>query len=107
MMSDIKQSCGIREVQKGSDPCLAGRQAFLGYGTSEIAYKTRVSLRQLYYWESIGLLRPCYQRFGRRLFRRYGEKDLERLLEIRAWLDMGFSLEAVRKKVIGGKYELL
>jgi len=69
----------------------------LSYGTSEIVQKTGVTFRQLYYWESLGLVTPAYQRFGQRHFRRYGKRELERLLEIKAWLDFGYSLEAVRK----------
>lgn len=67
------------------------------YGTSEILEKTGISLRQLYYWETEGFIKPAYQRCGRRLFRRYREEDLERIFEIKAWLDLGFSLAGARK----------
>ncbi len=87
-MSDIEQECETNST---------------GYGTSEILEKTGVTTRQLYYWESLGLLNPEFQRFGKRQFRRFRQKDLERLLEIKAWLDFGYSLEAVRKMQEGNE----
>lgn len=67
------------------------------FSISEISLKTGVTPRQLYYWESIGLLSPAYLKFGLRHFRRYAQKDLEKLFEIKAWLEVGYTLEAVRK----------
>lgn len=67
------------------------------HSTSVIVQRAGVSVRQLYYWEAVGLLAPRYQRFGGRWFRRYRQEDLERVLEIKAWLDLGYSLEAVRR----------
>lgn len=67
------------------------------YSTCEIQRRTGITPRQLYYWESRGLLAPGYENFGKRRFRRYSERELERLLEIKAWLELGYSLEAVRR----------
>lgn len=77
------------------------------YSTSEIVQKTGVTLRQLYYWESIGLVSPARQQFGQRSFRRYRQQELERLLEIKAWLEFGYSLEAVRKRHLGPQKDVL
>ena len=76
-----------------------GQEGMTGttYSVSVISEKTGITPRQLYYWESIGLLSPPHLKFGRREFRRYGEKELEGLLEIKAWLEVGYTLDAVRK----------
>jgi DNA-binding transcriptional MerR regulator len=85
-MSDIRQN----DQQTASNAT---------FSTSEIMRETGITVRQVYYWEMIGLIRPAYQSFGQRRFRRYGQRELERILEIRAWLDLGYSLEAVRRRM--------
>ena len=48
-----------------------------------------MSRTALLYYESIGLMRPPERSAGN--YRRYGERDLKRLLEIRAYRDAGLS----------------
>lgn len=59
----------------------------------ELARRTGVSVRTLHHYDEIGLLAPkARSRTGHRL---YGEADVERLLRIRALVQMGFSLDEV------------
>ena len=58
-----------------------------------------ISTRQLYYWELIGLIRPHYETFGMRRFRRYTFENLQLLKQAKSLLDAGFTLQAVRGRL--------
>ena len=58
-----------------------------------------ISIRQLYYWELIGIISPQYESFGTRRFRRYTGGDLRVLKQVKAWLDQGFTLQAIRERL--------
>ena len=70
------------------------------YSTCNVLKACGISSRQLYYWELIGLLRPHYENFGVRRFRRYSESDLELIRRAKSMLDEGFTLQAVRERLI-------
>ena len=61
---------------------------------SKFARRAGLSRTALLYYESIGLMRAPERSRGN--YRRYGEKDLERLLEIRAYRDAGLKLADIR-----------
>src|SRR5262245_9136736 len=64
------------------------------YRVSELARRTGVSVRALHHYDAIGLLSPARRTAaGHRL---YGERDVQRLLHIRALAQLGFSLDEVR-----------
>lgn len=64
------------------------------YSTSAAAREADASVKQLYYWEQIGIIKPRYERFGLRQFRRYARDDIETLRMIKGLLDEGFTLKA-------------
>jgi DNA-binding transcriptional MerR regulator len=61
---------------------------------SKLARRAGVSRTALLYYESIGLMRPPERSEGN--YRCYGERDLGRLLEIRAYRDAGLKLADIR-----------
>lgn len=75
------------------------------YGATEAAAAAGISLRQLYYWERLGLLRPKARRCGERLFRRYSERDLARLRRVKRLLDDGYRLQAAISRAAGAAQE--
>jgi DNA-binding transcriptional MerR regulator len=66
------------------------------HSTYTVTKECGISTRQLYYWELIGIIRPLYESFGTRRFRRYTPDDLEILKQVKALLDEGFTLQSVR-----------
>ena len=68
------------------------------YSTSTAAKKANISIKQLYYWEQIGIIKPRYERFGLRQFRRYDKDDIDVLRTIKRLLDRGFTLKAAIQK---------
>ena len=69
------------------------------YSTYTVTKECGISTRQLYYWELIGMIRPHYETFGTRRFRRYTNQDLHTLKQVKSLLDEGFTLQAIRDKV--------
>jgi len=69
------------------------------FSTSTAARKANISIRQLYYWEQLGVIKPRYERFGLRQFRRYDKEDIDTLKRIRGLLSEGFTLKSAIQKV--------
>ena len=66
--------------------------------SSEVTRKLDISLRQLYYWELKGIVKPRLITMGSREFKRYSYRDFETLQSIKNYLDQGYTLAtAVRK----------
>jgi MerR family transcriptional regulator, thiopeptide resistance regulator len=61
---------------------------------SKLADRAGLSRTALLYYESIGLMRPPLRSEGN--YRCYGDRDLARLLEIRAYRDAGLKLADIR-----------
>ncbi|GHF32850.1 DNA-binding transcriptional MerR regulator [Deinococcus metalli] len=59
----------------------------------EVAALTRVSVRTLHHYDSVGLLRPSGRSEGN--YRQYTAADLARLWRILAYRDLGFSLAEI------------
>lgn len=68
--------------------------------TCTVVRESGISTRQLYYWEMIGLVRPRYETFGMRRFRRYTISDLNLVRRAKELLDEGFTLDAVRRRLL-------
>ena len=69
------------------------------YSISLAAQRVGVSQRQLYYWEFIGIVKPVYIPFGSYSYRRYTQRDIDRLLKVKQLLDAGYTLKAAAHKV--------
>ena len=70
------------------------------YSTSSVIQETGATLRQLYYWEKLGLIHPQYDKFGLRMYRRYVRKDIELINKIISYLKEGYNLQTAGKKAI-------
>lgn len=62
---------------------------------TKLARRCGLSRSTLLYYESVGLLRPAGRSAGN--YRRYGEKDLERLRQICVYRGMGLKLADIRE----------
>ncbi|MCK5708664.1 MAG: MerR family transcriptional regulator [Candidatus Aureabacteria bacterium] len=62
------------------------------YTSADLLRNARISYRQLYHWESKGLLAPFHIKLGSREFKRYRQKDLDTAMLIRELLDEGYAL---------------
>lgn len=69
------------------------------YSSSEVTRKLDISLRQLYYWELKGIIKPTLITLGSREFKRYSQKDFEILKNVKRFLDQGFTLTSAVQKV--------
>jgi DNA-binding transcriptional MerR regulator len=69
------------------------------HSTYTVTKECGISTRQLYYWELIGIIHPHYETFGTRKFRRYTSGDLHLLKHVKAQLDEGYTLQAVRDRI--------
>lgn len=66
--------------------------------SSDVTRKLKISLRQLYYWELKGIVKPRSITMGSREFKRYSNRDFEVLSQIKDFLDEGYTLNsAVRR----------
>ena len=74
------------------------------YTVNEVAKLTRVSVRTLHHYDSIGLLVPDRSSAGYRL---YDEVDLLRLQRILIARSLGFSLEKIRLSLEDPNYDAL
>ncbi len=66
----------------------------LWLSSSEVTRKLNISLRQLYYWELKGIIKPRMVTMGSREFKRYSNNDLEVLSQIKDFLDDGYTLNS-------------
>ena len=66
----------------------------LWLSSSEVTRKLNISLRQLYYWELKGIIKPRMITMGSREFKRYSNNDLEVLSQIKDFLDDGYTLNS-------------
>jgi DNA-binding transcriptional MerR regulator len=64
------------------------------FTVTKLAQRCGMSRTALLYYESIGLMLPPQRSGGN--YRSYGEADLRRLLQIRAYRDAGLKLEDIR-----------
>ncbi|HEX9779764.1 MAG TPA: MerR family transcriptional regulator [bacterium] len=64
-------------------------------GSIGVAKSLGISLRQLYYWSDVcRVVRPQMRRHGRRVFRRFTERDVRRLRLVKEYLERGYTLRA-------------
>lgn len=61
-----------------------------GYGAAEVCRRVGISVRQLEYWVLIGVVTPCAERHGSKLFKRYSDNDLWILKAVKDLTDEGF-----------------
>jgi len=66
----------------------------LWLSSSEVTRKLNISLRQLYYWELKGIIKPRMVTMGSREFKRYSNNDLAVLSLIKDFLDDGYTLNS-------------
>ncbi|MFQ5706889.1 MAG: MerR family transcriptional regulator [bacterium] len=71
----------------------------LWLSSSEVTRKLDISLRQLYYWELKGIVKPKTISMGSREFKRYSVKDFEVLKQIKDFLDQGYTLHSAVQRV--------
>jgi DNA-binding transcriptional MerR regulator len=62
------------------------------YTSSEVTRKLSISLRQLYYWELKGIIKPECVTMGSREFKRYSQSDVETLQKVKQYLEQGYTL---------------
>ncbi len=67
--------------------------------SSEVTRKLDISLRQLYYWELKGIVKPKLVTMGSREFKRYSLRDVEVLKRVKDYLDQGYTLNSAVQKV--------
>ncbi len=68
------------------------------FSSSEVTRQLNISLRQLYYWELKGIVRPKVVTMGSREFKRYSMEDVETLRRIKELLDQGYTLAGAMKQ---------
>lgn len=68
------------------------------YSSSEVTRELNISLRQLYYWELKGIVRPKMIKLGSRQFKRFSQEDLETLKKVKEFLDQGYTLAGAIKQ---------
>ncbi|MDQ7051935.1 MAG: MerR family transcriptional regulator [candidate division KSB1 bacterium] len=68
------------------------------FSSSEVTRQLNISLRQLYYWELKGIVRPKVVTMGSREFKRYSIEDVETLRRIKELLDQGYTLSGAMKQ---------
>lgn len=70
-------------------------------GATQVAEIVGISLRQLYYWEGFGVVKPFFKKCGDREFRRYSLDDIAILRKIKRFLKKGFVLDKAIEKAAG------
>ena len=70
-----------------------------GFGASEVISIVGISSRQLYYWESLGAVDPEQSQYGNRFFRRYSDRDVAVLKEIKQLVDEGYVVSKAVTKI--------
>ena len=66
--------------------------------SKEVIRKLDISLRQLYYWELKGIIKPKSVLMGSREFKRYSPQDLNVLKKVKSFLDEGYTLARAIQK---------
>ncbi len=66
--------------------------------SKEVIRKLDISLRQLYYWELKGIIKPKSVLMGSREFKRYSDQDLHVLKKVKSFLDEGYTLARAIQK---------
>jgi MerR family transcriptional regulator, thiopeptide resistance regulator len=66
----------------------------VSFSVSRVAQLAGVTVRTLHHYDDVGLLRPSGRTSGG--YRRYDERDLERLRLILVYRELGFTLEEIR-----------
>lgn len=74
-------------------------KSIMWLSSSEVTRRLDISLRQLYYWELKGIVRPRMITMGSREFKRYSGRDLEKLRRIKEFLDQGYTLNSAVQRV--------
>ena len=69
------------------------------YNSSEVTKMLDISLRQLYYWELKGIVKPKFITLGSREFKRSSHEDFEKLTKVKRYLEQGYTLNSVVKKI--------
>ncbi len=69
------------------------------YSSSEVTRKLDISLRQLYYWELKGIVKPKFVTLGSREFKRYSHEDFDTLTKVKKYLDQGYTLTSAVQRV--------
>lgn len=69
-------------------------------GATEAATRVGITLRQLYYWERLGVVEPRRETFGDRKFRRYTERDIQVLRQVKQLVDEGYVLSRAAEKAM-------
>jgi DNA-binding transcriptional MerR regulator len=69
------------------------------YSSSEVTRKLDISLRQLYYWELKGIIKPKFITLGSREFKRYSHEDFDVLKKVKLYLDQGYTLTSAVQRV--------
>ena len=72
------------------------------WGATEVANRVGITLRQLYYWERLGIVRPRRENFGDRKFRRNSDRDVQSLCRVKQLVDEGYVLNRAVEKVLEG-----
>lgn len=67
------------------------------YTSSDVTRKLNISLRQLYYWELKGIIRPELITMGSREFKRYSQTDIDTLQKLKNYLEQGYTLNGAVK----------
>lgn len=60
--------------------------------SADVTRQLNISLRQLYYWELKGIVKPRLISMGSREFKRYSVQDFEILKQVKDFLDQGYTL---------------
>lgn len=68
--------------------------------SSEVIRRLDISLRQLYYWELKGVVKPKVVTQGSREFKRYSENDLEILRRVKEYIDQGYTLNSALQRAM-------
>lgn len=68
------------------------------FGSSAVTRKLGISLRQLYYWELKGIVRPHVITRGSRVFKQFSLEDIETLRLVKNFLDEGYTLSSAVDK---------
>jgi DNA-binding transcriptional MerR regulator len=68
------------------------------FSTSDVLKETGVSLRQLYYWEQLSIIQPPQEKFGLRMYRRYGPSEIAIIDGVLKYLKEGYVLKTAAQK---------